>query len=249
MTEESRENCHDTSSMDAALRASRRGFILASLGLVAGCSTAKTAGMLPSPPWPEQPEPTPTGRDDVLIGTEPYDPVRSPVELEQGVIPRTEWAMGRPVPSKMDLLTPVQYITVHHDGMSPFFESSRLAVESRIEAIRKAHRGRGWGDIGYHYIVDRGGRVWEGRPIRYQGAHVKDYNVGNIGVMALGNFERQQPNAAQLAALYDLLSTLMWRHRVSVSRVKTHQEWAATLCPGRHLQRHMVDTRSSGRLG
>ena len=78
---------------------------------------------------------------------------------------------------------------------------------------------------------------------------MKDHNEGNIGVVALGNFDQQAPSAAQLRALDEQVSWLMRRYRVPTSRVLTHQEWAATACPGRMLQAHMVEVRRSGRLG
>ena len=51
--------------------------------------------------------------------------------------------------------------------------------------------------------------MWEARPLVYQGAHVKDHNPGNIGVVVLGNFEQQAPSEAQLAAVRKHLSALM----------------------------------------
>ena len=149
----------------------------------------------------------------------------------------------------MNRLSPIRYITVHHDGMHPFFDTDQRATAARIEAIRRAHRRRGWGDIGYHFVVDRAGRVWEGRSLRYQGAHVKNNNYANIGIVVLGNFDRQQPSQVQLASVRQLVSSLMDRYHVPASRVSTHQEWAPTACPGRYLQQFMNTSRRRGRLG
>ena len=93
----------------------------------------------------------------------------------------------------MDRQQPIRYITVHHDAHYSDI-TDYTSVAQRLEAIRRYHREtREWGDIGYHYAVDRAGRVWETRPIDWQGAHVRDHNEGNIGVMALGNFDEQPP--------------------------------------------------------
>lgn len=164
------------------------------------------------------------------------------------VLSRREWAGGDPIPSRMDRMTPVNRITVHHDGMDPNWSTSRRDCAARIDLIRRAHQNRHWGDIGYHYVIDRSGRVWEGRPLRYQGAHVKHHNEGNIGVMCLGNFERQSPSRAQLRALTEHLQRLMAEHNVPRSRVYTHQELGVTACPGRALQRYMVEARRNGAL-
>lgn len=104
----------------------------------------------------------------------------------------------------------------------------------------------GWADIGYHYVVDPAGRVWEARPIQLQGAHVKYNNEGNLGVMVMGNFEEQYPTSAASASLDDFVAELMRRHGVGVGRVYTHREIRPTACPGRNLQRVMESARSRG---
>lgn len=162
------------------------------------------------------------------------------------VAPRSAWAQGEPIPARMDRQSPIYRITVHHDGMPPVELRSRGEVAARIELIREAHLKRGFGDIGYHYVVDPLGGVWEGRPLVYQGAHVANQNPGNLGVVALGNFESQRPTGAQLAALDAFVAYQMRRFRVGVVRLHTHRELAPTLCPGRNMQAHMVAARARG---
>jgi hypothetical protein len=78
---------------------------------------------------------------------------------------------------------------------------------------------------------------------------VQDFNEHNIGVMMLGNYDRQRPTAAATSTLDAFLLMQMRRYGVSVSRVKTHREINPTECPGDNLQAHMSRTRSrSGRL-
>lgn len=224
----------------------RRAFLLTGLGLVlTGCSQPRTAD-LPSPAWPNDTPPSP----------EPYSPSEprstTPTVARPGhVIPRSTWASAQPVPRLMNRMSPVRYITIHHDGMRPFLSTDQRSTGARLDAIRNAHRGMDWGDIGYHFAVDRNGRVWECRPLVYQGAHVKNHNPGNIGVVALGNFDEQTPSSAQLEAVKRHVTWLMRTYRVPVSRVRTHQEWetARTRCPGTHMQRYMVAARSSRWLG
>lgn len=174
-------------------------------------------------------------------------PTRTTPKEFNFVIDRQYWCKGSGVESLMNPMLPARYITVHHDGMSPFLAKDQNSAAARIEIIRNGHRSKGWGDIGYHYVVDRGGRVWEGREQRWQGAHVKGCNEGNVGVCNLGNFDEQSPSDEQLEALERLLTCLMNKHSVPVSRVRTHKEWpsAATACPGRALQREMVSMRAS----
>ena len=161
------------------------------------------------------------------------------------VLDRQLWCRDACVPALMNPMLPPKYITVHHDGKEPMLSTDQATSAARIEMAYKEGRAMGWGDIGYHYMVDRGGRVWEGREIKWQGAHVKNANEGNIGVCCLGNFDEQSPSDAQLDACRQILSCLMGTYGIPVSRVKTHQEWYDnhTACPGRSLQREMVVMR------
>jgi hypothetical protein len=164
-----------------------------------------------------------------------------------GVMPRSAWTRAQPRLWAAKPMERVEYITVHHDGMSPFSSTSPDAAAQRLEAIRNAHvSGQGWADIGYHYVVDPSGRIWHARPEHLQGAHVKDHNERNLGVMVLGNYEQQAPTYASAKALDDFVAALMRRYRVPVSRVYTHREMRPTACPGRTLQQLMESTRSRG---
>ena len=200
---------------------------------------------------------------------EPWDPslngpiMRAPFSTHQtnrvdptltrspgGVIARRQWTRATTIASEANAMVNVQKITVHHDGMPPVALRWRSAVIDRLELIRRSHVDtRGWADIGYHFVVDPLGNVWEARPLIYQGAHVKDHNERNMGVMVLGNFEEQTPTRAALNALDSFVRGQMNRFGIPVSRVVTHQELAPTACPGWSLQRHMVEVRrGSGAL-
>lgn len=209
--------------------------------MLTGCSSTSRTSRLPDPTWRNSHE-LPDATDRMPTPT-PADPT-----VPAGVIRRSQWALGAPVPALMNQMLPVQYITVHHDGSSPFFALDAAASEARLESIRRGHRGQDWGDIGYHFAVDRAGRVYQCRPLTWQGAHVKDFNEGNIGVVNLGNFDQQTPSEAQVQGLQRVVITLQRRYRVPVSRVRTHQEWAPTACPGRSMQQYMNSLRAGGRL-
>lgn len=46
--------------------------------------------------------------------------------------------------------------------------------------------GRGWSDIGYHFVIRRNGQIQTGRPLDRAGAHVKGYNENSIGICLIG---------------------------------------------------------------
>jgi hypothetical protein len=226
-------------------QASRRRFMLLGLSaLLAGCAEPRLVRRLPGPAWEARPAPRPPVEGPpVAAAPRPAGP------SFPGVFTRGQWASGHPIPSRMNTMLPVRWITVHHDGMDPFTGDDARAAAHRLDAIRRAHVNRGWGDIGYHFAVDRAGNVWEGRPLAFQGAHVKNHNEYNIGVVALGNFDRQEPTRSQLAALHRHVRVLMSAFNIPATRLRTHQEWAPTACPGRNLQRYMVTARSTGTFG
>jgi len=227
------------SNLDASKGlAARRTFLLASAMFLVGCGTKKVTTTLPSPIW--------SGSQPPTLDLPPSGAVLPSPTMMLGAISRNSWAEGQPIPRNMNRMLPARYITLHHDGMSAFTSTSKTSAASRLETIRKSHLRRDggrWGDIGYHFAIDPAGRLWQARPLTWQGAHVRAKNEGNIGVVVLGNFERQSVNRAQLAAVTSTLQSLMNNYRVPVSRVRTHQEWAATACPGRSLQQAMVGIR------
>lgn len=189
-----------------------------------------------------QPAARTTPEPQARLGSPSQVSISPPANLER----RNTWAKGNPNFSDMDRMSGIQRITVHHDGMNVFTSTSRTAAQARIENIRSAHRGgNGWADIGYHYAIDPAGRVWEGRPTDWQGAHVKYHNEHNLGILVMGNFERQRPNEIQLAALKQLLQSRSTAYKVPPQRVYTHRELRPTACPGRYLQPRIAAIRDT----
>ncbi|GAB4386722.1 MAG: hypothetical protein Kow0022_16570 [Phycisphaerales bacterium] len=216
---------------------------LSSLLSACGSSPRRTGGLVGTP-IPENPPPA-TGRPAPRIMTGPNRGL-GPTGLPAGVIPRTQWAKFGPDVSLAEPMGYIDRITVHHDGMPPTYLRGMDQCARQIETIRRGHRSNGWADIGYHYVIDPDGRIWEGRPIQLQGAHVRAYNPHNMGILVLGNFDEQQPTPQALAALDAFVAMQMYQYGIPLNRVFTHQELAATACPGRNLQRYMERTRSRG---
>lgn len=256
-------------SWPVSTECSRRAFVQAGsvMGLLAlaGCAGPEVAeGPTPGIAWPTGPTVPPRTIPDpprIAVNSQPTltpvpEPraVPTPAGLPTGVLPRSRWTNTALVrPGNVRPMNGVAYITIHHDGLPQTLTSDgeRESI-SRLRSIQSAHTnrkstsGEKWADIGYHYIIDRAGRVWEGRPIAYQGAHVQDRNENNIGVMCLGNFAKQSPSKAQTDRLDQFVAQLMRTHGIALRNVRTHQEWNPTECPGRSLQTYMSRTRSRG---
>lgn len=236
-------------------RAALKLGLIAGAGLlIGGCASggsSRVAGSTPGVQWPvgrtpssNNPKPRTADARKDWKRPEPWKGPAPTPEIPGGVTPRTAWAQGAPIPMRMDRMLTPERITVHHDGMDPVTLRSKGDVAQRLEQIRKAHLNREFGDIGYHFIIDPSGGVWEGRPLSWQGAHVARQNEHNIGVMCMGNFEVQRPSTAQVDSLDRFLAQLMRNYRIPVREVKTHRELAQTACPGRNLQPHMNQARS-----
>ena len=207
--------------------------------------------LVPEPIWPDPSRPGGPA-PSIASGTTPPTAATGvtpdlKAKAVDGVIPRARWARGNPDGSDLNkMIVPIKWVTIHHDGLdSPMTETSMDASAARIEWIRCGHRGRGFSDIGYHYVIDRDGRVWEGRSLRWQGAHVSKHNEQNIGILVMGNFDIQRPSQQQLDGMQKWVSTLLKRYRLEDGRVRTHGEWpgAKTACPGKHLQAAVANIR------
>lgn len=240
----------------------RAGSMLPLAGVLSACgssSSSRTNSLAQREPLPSRYEfdrmIDDVGRDDPARNTalvRPHtrrwsrQPLPEDMPLPSDVLPRSAWAKGNPVPQYMNRMRPVTRITIHHDGMSPFASTNKAEAAARIELIRSGHRGRNFGDIGYHYVIDPAGRVWQGRSLTWQGAHVGRQNEGNLGICVLGNYQNQRPSETQIRAVEGFVAQQMRTHRVGVRQVYTHKELASTACPGRNLQPSIVAMRRSG---
>ena len=216
------------------------------LGTAGGCASARESQA--SLPGPVGPLPVP-----------PPSPVRPPVvpsptiAVDVAIMPRSAWtSTPGPARNTNKPMNGVRRITIHHEG-AIWNATDQATVARHLESIRLDHlrrkskrTGEYWADIGYHYVIDPAGRVWEARSTNWQGAHVDEQNEHNLGIMLMGNFDSQQVSPAALASVQRMVRAQMVRYRVAVSMVYTHQELDSTRCPGTSLQRQMVLMRGSG---
>jgi hypothetical protein len=227
--------------------------LLAGAACLGGCQAGRTSGVVTLPPdvWPD-PKGVPAN-----VNTDPV--VRQAAKstgLPEGVISRASWTRAKPNFAHSKPMNGVQRITVHHSAIVSSGVLGKADVVGQLESIRRNHTGRTdpsngshWVDIGYHYIIDPAGRVWEGRPVTIEGAHVSKTNDHNLGIMLLGNFNQHRPTNAALLKLDEFVGGLMKRYRVPVRSVYTHKELKPTECPGYYLQQYMESTRrASGRM-
>ena len=112
----------------------------------------------------------------------------------------------------------------------------------------KAHRARGWDELGYHFVIGNGSLTPDGYvevgsrwPKQKHGAHAKTpsnhYNELGIGICLIGNFEQKYPSGSQLQALEKLSEFLTGRYAIPAGRILGHREirGTRTLCPGKNF--------------
>lgn len=198
-----------------------------------------------------QPAPSPTPTDTPTL----IPPTEVAVVPKPDMIDRTQW--GALIPDTnarnetgiYDKLTnpagwyvypdalqeSYQTLVMHHSG---FYEQDGL---STMLEIQRAHReDRGWADVGYHFMVDKDGTIYEGRDLSVRGVHVQGYNTGSVGVCLLGDFRFEAPSEAQLTATYALNDWIVYRTRVT--HLAGHKDFNDfTVCPGTFVANQLED--------
>ncbi|GAA2439040.1 hypothetical protein GCM10010421_31530 [Streptomyces glaucus] len=118
---------------------------------------------------------------------------------------------------------------VHYDGGNPIsYTGSKVP-----QTIDRAHRNQGWAGIGYNFVIDQDGTIYEGRGWGLQGAHCPGHNTTGIGVqIAIGG--DQKPSDKALAACRALYEEACERTGRTLAK-KGHKDGYATACPGKHL--------------
>ena len=199
------------------MRFTRRDFLrrsaLALPGLLAGCRSAGTGDLKPGN----------------------ADTAKALVASRLGLMTRRQWATASPVNSRLTPASTHQRLTVHHAGNAISYATERNRVADELNTILVFHRKRNYGDIGYHFLIDYAGRVWEGRSLRHEGAHVSGQNLANIGVVLLGNFEVQRPCEKQLTTLRRIVKTLCGHYGIPPNKVYGHRDLSPSACPGKNL--------------
>jgi hypothetical protein len=148
---------------------------------------------------------------------------------------------------------------VHHTVNANDY--TRAEVPGIIRGIYAYHvRSRGWSDVGYNFLVDKFGRIWEGRaggvdrPV--VGAHTLGYNEYSFAMSAIGNFDTVRPPDVMLRAYGDLFAWKLGLHGVdpadtsqrvgsgTFKAINGHRDAGSTACPGRYLYEKLGTIRT-----
>lgn len=139
----------------------------------------------------------------------------------------------------------IKMLVVHHTAMN---ENGRSGAEL-MRALYQYHaNSNGWGDVGYHYVIDSKGQIYEGKEggEYVVGGHAYCNNVGTISVALMGNFEENEPTQDMMKSLKWLLDDLadaydidpsknVTFHGVSRPTIVGHGDLLSTECPGYYV--------------
>jgi hypothetical protein len=139
----------------------------------------------------------------------------------------------------------IKQVHVHHTATGNDYR--RRDVPALLRGIYRYHtHNLGWSDIGYNFVVDRFGRIWQGRaggigrPVR--GAHTLGFNHASAGVAVLGTFTEDAPRSEVLTAIVRLAA---WRldhyDRRPAGRVKVRSEGSDKFAAGEKVRLPVID--------
>jgi len=187
---------------------------------------------------------------DSELGFQKMMPKQSGVDKPK-IITRAEWGARNP---KYDYSNHPYFnkMTLHHSAgwAATTLEEGKAAVKS----IQEFHQdGRGWSDIGYHFLVDMGGNIYQGRPETVLGAHVGGANTGNIGVCILGCYHPPETSIScydemTYSSEQSLIQLYAWisdTYGVEPKLLKGHRDYfGTTSCPGNNVWAKLPELRS-----
>lgn len=146
------------------------------------------------------------------------------------IVPRAGWG-ALPVDPSIYLPQTPLYVTVHMDGS--LFGDYADPIQRLQTTQQWSMNTRGWIDIPYHFLVDRQGAIYEGRPVWAVGDTGTNYDpTGHVSVTLLGDYDVQAVNRASAEAVMDVAAWLCAAYGIPPERVKGHRDYAYTSCPG-----------------
>lgn len=173
-----------------------------------------------------------------------------------GIRTRAEWGAA-PV-SAPSYSSTINLAVVHHTESGNDYTPAQ--VPGIIRSVQAFHmQGRGWSDIGYNFVVDKFGTVWEGRAGSIAapaiGAHTAGFNTNAVGVVVIGSYVDVQPSAASMESVSQVIGWKLASYGVNpntsvtrvagagstkyavgttitIPRVVGHGDVGSTSCPG-----------------
>jgi hypothetical protein len=178
--------------------------------------------------------------------------------IDGWIIPRASWGADESLRFRNGQeiwppeYQPVQKVIVHHTVT----QNQEADPAATVRAVYYYHAvTRGWGDIGYNFLIDWHGNVYEGR---YGGrdvvaGHALQYNYGSLGVAVLGTYDAvdaTQPSLDSLVRVIrerapnvDPAGSGFFVDKPNLPNICGHRDVLSTACPGDRLYARLPDIR------
>ena len=194
-----------------------------------------------------------------------FNPMSLKESIDLPIISREEWGCPDLDPDSKTycngpewtpFLNPITNIIIHHTAIEEKDEN----WEKSVRDIWKFHsKTREWSDIGYNYLIDPDGNIYEGRygGEFVTGGHTYLHNVGTVGISMLGNYENRNLTTKAEETLKKLIDYLSKRYKINPNKiyrdynnsntlgVTGHRDWDVTACPGKNVYKQLPEIRTS----
>lgn len=139
-----------------------------------------------------------------------FIPEAAAIALKPMINLRESWGAVRPKVAP-EIVDKTVGVVVHHTVSTNSY--SCKSVPSMLRGIQAYHmRSNGWNDIGYNFVIDRCGGIWEARQggilSAVVGAHTAGFNTNTVGIAMLGTYASARPSQAAQRSLQKLIA---WR--------------------------------------
>jgi hypothetical protein len=211
-----------------------------------------------------------TSPADDLTSTAPAGSA-SAAALQPAIITRARWGADETLRKALTYNASVKAITIHHTaGVNGYTQAGTAALVRGIYAYDT--RTLGWADIAHNFLVDKWGRVYEGRAgsitRAVRGAHAMGFNADTMGVSAIGNYETTAAPAVMVDAMARVAGWKLSQFGVNpggkvvltsqggagakfaagvkatLDAIHAHQNTSSTACPGTFLYAQMGTIRA-----
>ncbi|WP_461082454.1 peptidoglycan recognition protein family protein [Streptomyces deserti] len=188
-----------------------------------------------------------------------------------GIVTRRGWGANEKLREKKFVYTKkVKAAFVHHTASGNNYRCSQ--APSLIRGIYRYHvKSMGWRDIGYNFVIDKCGRIYEGRaggvakPVL--GAHTLGFNSNSMGIAVIGSYGSTKPSSSAVKAIARLTAWKLGLYgmnpkgktylksgggnlyrkgkNVRLNVISGHRDGFATECPGGKLYGKLGSARKT----
>ena len=154
------------------------------------------------------------------------------------------------------------HVIVHHSAANTTSSDFAAVVRSYWDFHVNSN---GWDDVGYNWLIDPNGVIYEGRGSGLQGAHFSCINGNTTGICMIGNYETATPTAEAISALENFIAWEVCDKSIDPVGMDVHapsttaihnisghldgnnlpNSCGGTVCPGANLYPLLADIRTA----